>query len=77
MKILILENPIQDWLSNSCRSFQLYFYKNLFDPHERSQIQNHQTLTKETLQTMTNEIFATDADENECLIKNLNEEYNL
>ena len=31
MNILILENQIQDLVSQNCGQFQLYFYKNLFD----------------------------------------------
>ena len=58
-------------------SFQSYFYKNLFDPYERSKILNHQRLTKNTLQITINEIFSTDVDENEYLIKKFNEEYDL
>ena len=56
---------------------RLYFYKNLFDPYKRSKFLNHQRLTKNTLQIIINEIFSTDVDENEYLIKKLNEEYDL
>ena len=36
MNVLILENDIQDLISPNCREFQLYFYKNLFDPDKKS-----------------------------------------
>ena len=65
MNILILENQIQDLISPNCRQFQLYFYKNLFDPDEKSKILSHGTLNKSTLETIINEIFSTDIDENE------------
>ena len=55
----------------------MFFYKNLFDPDERSKIQSHQTLNKSTLETIINEIFLTDVDENENLIENFKEEYEL
>ena len=77
MNLLILENDIQDLICPNCREFQLYFYKNLFDPDERSKIQSHQTLNKSTLETIINEIFSTDVDENEHLIKKSKEEYEL
>ena len=35
MNILILENQIQDLVSPNCGQFQLYFYKNLYDPDEK------------------------------------------
>ena len=74
MNVLILENNIQDLIS---REFQLYFYKNLFDPDEKSKILSHQTLNKHTLETIINEIFSTDVGENEHIIKNFKEEYEL
>ena len=76
MNNLILENRVQNLLSSSCGLFQLYFYKNLFDPDERRKILDHQELTKNTLETIINEIFSTDINENEYLIKNFKEEYN-
>ena len=63
MNILILENQIQDLISPNCGQFQLYFYKNLFDPDEKSKILSHGTLNKSTLETIINEIFSTDIDE--------------
>ena len=74
MNVLILENDIQDLIS---REFQLYFYKNLFDPDEKSKILSHQTLNKSTLETIINQIFSTDVDQNEHIIKNFKEEYEL
>ena len=32
MNIIILENRVQNLLTTNCGPFQLYFYKNLFDP---------------------------------------------
>ena len=57
MNIIILENRVQDLLTSDCSPFQLYFYKNLFDPEEKSKILHHQKLTKNTLETLINEIF--------------------
>ena len=77
MNLLILENTIQSLTTSTCGLFQLYFYKNLFAPEEQNKILNHQTLTKNTLQTRINEIFSTNIGENEYLIKNFKEEYDL
>ena len=77
MNILILENQIQDLINPNCGQFQLYFYKNLLDPDEKSKILSHGTLNESTLKTIINEIFSTDIDENEHIIKNFKEEYKL
>ena len=77
MNLLILKNAIQEITTDTCGEFQLYFYKNLFDPDHQSKILNHQKLTKNTLETRINEIFSTDADENEYRIKKFKEEFNL
>ena len=77
MNVLILENDIQDLISPNCGEFQLYFYKNLFDPDEKSKILSHQTLNKSTSETIINEIFSTDVGENEHVIKSFKEEYEL
>ena len=77
MNILILENQIQDLISPNCRQFQLYFYKNLLDPDEKSKILSHGTLNKSNLGTIINENFSTDIDENEHITKSFKEEYEL
>ena len=77
MNILILENRVQNLLTSDCGPFQLYFYKKLFDPDEQSKILHHQKLTKSTLETLLNEIFFPDDEENRYLIKKFEEEHNL
>ena len=77
MNMIILENRVQDLLTSDCSPFQLYFYKNLFDPEEKSKILHHQKLTKNTLETLINEIFFPNIDENQYLIENFEEEHNL
>ena len=77
MNILILENQTQDLTSSKCGQFQLYFYKNLFDPDEKSKTISHITLNKNTLQTIIKEIFSTDIKENKYIVKNFEKEYNL
>ena len=77
MNILILENRVQNLLTSDGGPFQLYLYKNLFDPDEQSKILYHQKLTKNTLETLLNEIFFPDFEENRYLIKKFEEEHHL
>ena len=77
MNILILKNQIQDLVSPNCGQFQLYFYKNLFDPDEKSKIVSHGNLNKSTLETIINEIFSPGITENEHIINSFKEEYKL
>ena len=58
-------NSVQNLTSLNYGSFWLYFYKSLFDPDEKSNILNHKTLNNSTLQTIINEIFSTEIEENE------------
>ena len=46
-------------MTSTCGLFQLYFYKILFDRDKKSEIFNHQTLNKNTLETIINDIFST------------------
>ena len=73
----LLQQPVQDLTSSDCGIFQLYFYKNLFDPNKKSKIINHENLKKRTIEVIFNETFSTDVNENEYLIKKFKDEYNL
>ena len=75
MNILIVENDLQNL--TTCGLFQLYFYKNIFDPEEKSKIINHETLNKATIEAILNDIFTTDIEQNEHVIELFKEEYNL
>ena len=77
MNLLILKNAIQELTTDTCGEFQLYFYKNLFDPDHQSKSLNHQKLSKNTLESRSNETFSTDADESEYRIEKFKEEFNL
>ena len=75
MKIVIMENDLQDIKSSTCGIFQLYFYKNLFDPSITSQIIHRNVLNTSTIQTLLNEIFTTQPEENERRIKLFKQEF--
>ena len=46
VNIWMVEDRVQDLESATCRMFQIHFYENLFNPNEKSKIQNHAKLTK-------------------------------
>ena len=77
LNFLILEQPAQNLTSSNCGTSQLYFYKNLLGPDEKSKIINHENLNKHTIEVIFNEIFAADVDENEHLITKFKDEYKL
>ena len=65
VNIWMVEDRIQDLESSTCGIFQLYFYENLFNPDENSKIQNETKLKKTTVETLLNELFSLDDEENE------------
>ena len=77
MNILIVENDLQSLTTSTCRLFQLYSCKNIFDPEEKSKIINHETLNKTTIEAILNEIFTTNIEQNEHVIELFKEEYDL
>ena len=46
MKLVLTYDELQEINTDTCGKFQLYFYKNLFDPLKNSKIQEHEKLTK-------------------------------
>ena len=59
MKIILLDVQLQQLATDTCRIFQLCFYKNLLDPVSGSKIIHDEFLTKKTVTTLLNEIFIT------------------
>ena len=53
----------QDLDSVTCGIFQLYFYDNFFNPDEDSKIQDKAKLKEKTIETLLNELFALDNQE--------------
>ena len=49
INIWMVEDRLQELYSSTCSIFQLYFYSNLFNPDEKSKIQNQTKLTKKKL----------------------------
>ena len=66
VNIWAVEDRLQNLDSSTCGIFQLYFYDNLFNPDKNSKIQSSTKLNKKTVETLLNELFVLDnQDENE------------
>ena len=55
----MLEDPIQEIMSDTCGTFQIYFYENLFFPDNDSKIHKYKKL-EEAVQDLLNKIFSVD-----------------
>ena len=75
MKIVIVETNLQELKSSTCGIFQLYFYKNLFDPSIKSNILEQKALNTSTVQILLNEIFTSQTEENERRVKIFKQEF--
>ena len=65
----MVEDHIEDLDTVNCGIFQIYFYKNLFNIDQNSKIQNKKRLNKKTIETLLNELFVlNDQDQKEARI---------
>ena len=66
----MVEDRVLELNSVTCAFFQIYFYDNLFNPDEKSKIQNKKRLNKKTIETLLNKLFVLDDQEtNEATIR--------
>ena len=75
MTVVMVDDELQELYSETCGVFQLYFYKHLFDPDENSKILIDEHLTKKTVETLLNETFTKDKNENERRISEFAKEH--
>ena len=75
--LYFVDNQQQNETSDICGVFQLYFYKNLFEPIKKSKIINDNKLAINTVLTLLNEIFSTSDKENEQVIEQFAKEYEI
>ena len=75
MKIAIVETNLQELKSSTCGIFQLYFYKNLFDPSIKSNIIEQKALNTSTIVIILNEIFTSQTEENGRRVKVFKQEF--
>ena len=67
MKIILLDDQLQELTTDTCGTFQLYFY--LFDPVRDSKIVDDEFLTKKAITTLLNDVFSTNKEANEQEMK--------
>ena len=77
IKVSCVDDQLQKFDTNSCGTYQLCFYKHLFDPLKTSKIINEKKLTKSVIETLLNEIFVQDLDENEERVSEFSDIFNL
>ena len=65
----LLEDPIQDITSNTCGSFQTFFYEKLFFPDNDSILRKRKRLTYDVIQAFFQELFTTNTEQNEKKIR--------
>ena len=66
VNLWVVKERIQDLDTVNCGIFQIYFYDNLFNPDQNSKIQNKKRLKKKTTDTLLNELFVlNDQEQNE------------
>ena len=75
--INFVDNQLQNVTSDTCGIFQLYFYKNLFDPLKKSGTINGNKLTKNTILKLLNELFSTSDEKNEQIIEQFAKKYEI
>ena len=79
IKIIIVEDQLQELITDTCGIFGLYFYENLFNPLSDSKIINDEFQPKKkTIETLLNKIFFQQIKKNnEDKIKEFADEYNI
>ena len=74
----MVEDRLQDLKTSTCGIFQIYFYKNLFDPKEKRKINRETRLTKKTVETKkTCKILTLDDIENELKMNELEDDLSI
>ena len=64
----MLKDPIQMEKTVSCEQFQLYLLENLFFPDENTKLLSCKKLANIALETIPNELFTLDQENNEQII---------
>ena len=74
----MIEDRIQDLDTLSCGIFQIYFYDNLFNSDQNSKIQNKKSLNKKTVETLLNELFVlNDQEQHEAILNKYADKRNI
>ena len=74
----VVERRTQDFNTVTCGIFQIYFYKNLFNPYKISKVQYKTRLNKKAIGLLFNDLFVLDDQEqNERTINKYADEQNI
>ena len=73
----MVDDQLQNFKSDTCGLFQLYFYTNLFVPKNNSKIVNSKSLNLKTIENLLNGIFSLNVSENEQLVETFADEHNI
>ena len=72
-----LDDQLQRIDTGTCGIFQIYFYYNLFNPLNDSKIVKHKLLTKHTIESLLNELFSLNQEQNEKLVQQFAQQHNI
>ena len=75
--LYLVDDQLQESTSDMCDMFQLYFYKNLFDPLHNFEIINDNKLTNNTVLKLLNKIFSLNRQENEAKVEKFAAEHSI
>ena len=65
IKIILLDDQLQELTTDTCGIFQVYFCKNLIDSVRDNKIIDDEFLTKKTVTTLLNAFFSKNKERNE------------
>ena len=77
LRLYLVEDPVQNIECDYCSVFQLYFYNVIFGSDNNSKILDHENLSKTTAQTLLNELFSLDQDNNKSILRESTKQNNI
>ena len=75
--VFCVDDQLQRIDTDTCGIFQIYFYYNLFNPLSESQVIKHKLLTKQTIESLLNEVFTLNQQQNERVIQQFAQQNNI
>ena len=75
--VFSVDDQLQRIDTDTCGIFQIYFYYNLFNPLSESKVIKHKLLTKHTIESLLNEVFTLNQQQNERVIQQFAQQNNI
>ena len=75
--VFSVDDQLQRIDTDTCGIFQIYFYYNLFNPLSESKVIKHKLLTKRTIESLLNEVFTLNQQQNERVIQQFAQQNNI